>query len=195
ILASAVPGIFSAGADLAELGTLPNDPPARGAFRRTMAEGIEAIAALPMPAIAAVDGGCYGAAVALAIACDLRVAGDGAVFATTPARLGIGYPGSDVARLIARIGQGQAARMLLSADPICADEAHRIGLAELRAPDAGAAARALAGRIAALAPGAVAQLKRTIADPLSPRVAPDFEAAFGAAEFAERLAAFRERAR
>ncbi|MGK6319757.1 enoyl-CoA hydratase/isomerase family protein [Sphingomonas sp. DT-204] len=195
ILSSAVPGSFSAGADLADLGELISDPPARTAFREAMRAGIEAVATLPMPVIAAVDGGCYGAAVALALACDLRIAGDGAMFATTPAKLGIGYPGEDVARLIARIGQGQAARMLLAADPVEADEAHRIGLAELRAPDASAAARSFAERIATLAPEAVRMLKRALADPRSLTAARDFDAAFGGAEFAERLSAFHERKR
>ena len=195
ILSSAVPGSFSAGADLADLGALASDPPARAAFREAMLAGIEAVAVLPVPVVAAVDGGCYGAAVALALAADFRIAGDGAVFATTPAKLGIGYPGEDVARLIDRVGRGQAARMLLAADPIDADEAYRIGLAELRAPHALIAADSFAERITALAPGAVRMLKRTLADPHSPAVARDFDAAFGGAEFAERLTAFRERKR
>jgi enoyl-CoA hydratase len=195
ILASAVPGIFSAGADLSELETLRADPTARPMFREAMRTGIESIAALPMPVIVAVDGGCYGAAVALALAGDFRIAGAGASFATTPAKLGIGYPGEDVARLIERVGQGQAARMLLAADPIDAVEAHRIGLAEFLAPDAGIAASTLAARIAALAPGAVQLLKRTLADPHAAGVAPAFDAAFAGAEFAERLAVFQERKR
>jgi enoyl-CoA hydratase/carnithine racemase len=195
ILSSAVQGSFSAGADLADLAELASDPSARVVFREAMRAGIEAVAALPMPVIAAVDGGCYGAAVALVLASDLRIAGDGAVFATTPAKLGIGYPGEDVARLIDRVGQGQAARMLLSADPIDADEAYRIGLAELRVPDALAAARSFAERIATLAPETVRMLKRTLADPHSSAVTRDFDAAFGGGEFAERLTVFRERKR
>lgn len=195
ILSSAVPGSLSAGADLADLTALASDPPARTAFREAMRNGIEAVAALPMPVIAAVDGGCYGAAVALVLAADLRIAGDGALFATTPAKLGIGYPGEDVARLIDLVGRGQAARMLLAADPIDADEAYHIGLAELRASDALIAADSFAGRIAALAPEAVRILKRTLTDPHSPAVARDFDAAFGGTEFAERLTAFRERKR
>ena len=193
ILASDVPGIFSAGADLAMLATLIDDVPARAAFRLRMRRAVEAIAALPMPVIAAVDGGCYGAAVALTLACDLCVAGDAAVFATTPAKLGIGYPSSDVARLTTRIGRGQASRMLFAADPIDADEAHRIGLADLRAPSAITAAQAQADRIAANAPEAVLLLKATIANPTGSDDA--FDAAFGDAAFTDRLAAFQARKR
>ncbi len=188
ILASDVPGSFCAGADLTDLAILATDEPGRVRFRQAMRGGIDALAALPMPLIVAVDGGCYGAGVALALAADLIVAGDGAIFATTPAKLGIGYPDIDVAHLIARVGRGQASRMLLTAEPIDTDEAHRIGLAELRG-DAGQ----VAGRMANLAPGALRLLKRTIAHPVDGDAA--FDAAFGGSEFTERLTAFRERRR
>src|SRR5262249_44859112 len=103
LLRSDVPVIFSAGADIAEFGTFAGDDATR--FREAMRAGIEAIASLPMPAIAVIDGGCFGAAIALVLACDLRVAGEGASFASTPAKLGLGYPREDVARLIAQIGK------------------------------------------------------------------------------------------
>lgn len=193
LLVSDTPGIFSAGADIGAFEALRADAGARTEFREAMRAAIEALAALPMPCIAVVDGGCYGAAVALALACDLRVAGPDAQFATTPARLGIGYPRADVARLVAAIGRGNAARMLFTGDPIDAAEAHRIGLVELRGTDAGALAHMLAGRIAANGPHAVRLLKRTLDRPDDPALDSAFDAAFGGAEFAEGLAAFRER--
>ena len=193
VLMSDVSGVFSAGADLSTLADLSSDESARAPFRRRMAAAIEGLAGLPMPVIAAVDGGCYGAAVALTLACDICIAGDEAVFATTPAKLGIGYPGSDVARLTARVGRGQAARMLFSALSITANEAVRIGLADLRAANAADAARQLAEQIAANAPNAVRLLKRTLADPANADAG--FDAAFGGEEFAERLTAFRDRKR
>jgi enoyl-CoA hydratase/carnithine racemase len=69
--------------------------------------------------------------VALAMACDLRFAGEGASFAITPAKYGISYPQEDIARLVALVGRGQAARLLLGAGTIDAEEALRIGLADL----------------------------------------------------------------
>ena len=191
MLASDVPGIFCAGADLTTLAPLATDVPGRAAFRGRMAAAIEGLAALPMPLIVAVDGGCFGAAVALTLTADICVAGDGAIFATTPSKLGIGYPGKDVARLAARIGRGQAARMLFSAQPIDADESLRIGLADLRAPDAGIAARALADQIAGNAPDAVRLLKCTLATHSDD----GFDDAFGGDEFVTRLAAFQARKR
>lgn len=190
VLRSGMPGVFSAGADLKEFRQLVSNPAMRTRFRLAMAAGIEAIAALPMPVIAAVDGGCFGAAVAVTLACDIVVAGDDAVFATTPAKLGIGYPANDVARLKARVGAAQASLMLLSGTQIRADEAVRIGLAQRRATDAEAAAMELAKAIAANAPDAVRLLKRMLRDPAAAGHDAAFEDAFGSPAFAARLEAF-----
>jgi len=193
ILRSDMPGIFSAGADIGEFPQLQTDPAARTRFRLAMRAGIETLAALPIPVLAAIDGGCFGAAVALILAADIRIAGDGAQFAVTPARLGLGYPRADVARLAAQVGQGRAAELLFTGEPIDADAAARIGLVEHRAPDAGAAATALAQRIGENAPVAVRQLKRAVRKPVDADLDAAFEAAFGGAELAEGLAAFQAR--
>ncbi len=191
IVRSGAPGIFSAGADLGDLAGLAADPALRHRFRIDMARAFDAIAGLPIATIAAVDGGCYGAGVALAMACDMRVAGDGARFAITPARVGIVYPACDVERLKALVGPGQAARLLATGMTIDADEALAIGLVEERAGSADAAALALAEAIAANARSSVAGLKRILAgDEAADRL---FEEAFGGADFGEGLAAFRER--
>lgn len=191
IVRSAAPGIFSSGADLGDLAGLAADPGLRRRFRIDMARAFDAIAGLPIATIAAVDGGCYGAGVALAMACDMRVAGDAARFAITPAKVGIVYPAGDVARLKALVGPGQAARLLATGMTIDADEALTIGLVEQRARSADEAALALAGTITANARSSVAGLKRILAgDEAADRL---FEDAFGGADFGEGLAAFRER--
>lgn len=191
LIASREPGIFSAGADIGEFAELQRDPARRVEFRKSLSAAIEGIARLPMPVIAAVDGGCFGAAVALALACDLIVAGDGARLAVPPARLGILYPPADVARLVAAVGRGQAARLLYTGDAIDADEARAIGLIHHRAKEALSAARDLAARIAAKAPAAVRGLKLAIDG--APGGEARFDAAFGTTELAEGLAAFRDR--
>jgi enoyl-CoA hydratase len=193
ILRSDVPGIFSAGADVGEFERLQAEPALRARFREAMRAGIEAVAALPVPVIAAIDGGCFGAAVALVLAADIRIAGDRAEFATTPARLGLGYPREDVARLARLVGPGVAATMLFTGDWVKSEEAKRLGLVELRVKKAIELAQALAGTIAANAPGAVRLLKRALAEPDSVALDQAFDDAFGGAEFAEGLAAFRSR--
>lgn len=192
ILRSAMPGVFSAGADLAEFRQLTEDPVRRVRFREAMAAGIEGVAALPMPVICAVDGGCFGAAVALTLACDIVLAGDQAVFATTPARLGLTYPAGDVARLRARVGEGQAGLMLFTGARIDADEAARIGLAHRRVDHAQPAAHEFANVIAANVPEAVRALKAVLRDPDGAGHRQAFDDAFGSDAFRARLGAFLE---
>jgi enoyl-CoA hydratase/carnithine racemase len=190
LLRSGVEGVFCAGADIEELATLADRPADRPAFRVAMRAAIDGLAALPMPVVAAIDGGCFGAGVALALAADLRVAGERARFAVPPARLGIGYPAEDVARLAARIGHGQAARLLFTAATIDATEALRIGLVDLVA-DGTSFARTIAANDRA----ALRQLKATLANPTDSAHAAAFDAAFDSAGFARGVAAFRARDR
>ena len=191
ILRSAAPDIFCSGADIDDLEGLAGDPAMRARFRDDMAQAFDAIVALPIATIAAIDGGCYGAGVALALACDIRIAGDKAAFGITPAKVGIVYPAGDVARLKALVGPGHAARLLLSGMTLDADAALAIGLVEERAKAADGAALALAGTIAANSRPSVAGLKHILAG--GAEAGRLFEDAFGGADFREGVAAFRER--
>jgi len=183
---------FSAGADITEFPALLDDPEARTAFRRAMRDGIEAVADAPMPTAALIEGPCYGAAVALVMACDLRIAGPRAAFAITPAKFGISYPQEDVHRLVALVGQGQAARLLLTARGIDAAEAARIGLVDILAADPAAEAQAVAEAIVAGSTTSQAELRRAIrlaAAGVRTDAEQDrrFEALFGSDELAARL--------
>jgi enoyl-CoA hydratase/carnithine racemase len=110
-------GHFGAGNDIAEFG-------------QAMADAMMAVDHATKPVIAATQGSCYGASVALILAADFRVAAANARFAITPAKLGALYLRSDLHRLIAAIGQGQARRMIYTAVAIEASEAAAIGLVE-----------------------------------------------------------------
>jgi enoyl-CoA hydratase/carnithine racemase len=196
LILSGSPQAFSAGADLSGFPALQSDEAARVRFREAMREGIDGLAASPLPSLALIEGPCFGAGVALALACDVRVAAPAARFAITPARFGISYPQEDVARLVALVGPGQASRLLLSGTAVDAAEAARIGLVDILAEDAPAAALALAQAMAAASAGSHAALKRGIAlaargvarDPEQDSV---FDALFGSADFAARFAALR----
>jgi enoyl-CoA hydratase/carnithine racemase len=187
---------FCAGADLADFAGFAADPERATDFRRRMRAGLDSVRRLPIPTIAAVEGPCYGAGVALAMACDLRVAGEGARFAITPAKFGISYPQEDVARLVALVGAGQASRLLLGAGVVDSAEAARIGLVELVATDIGSLVDGLAQAILANSAHSIAVLKRAVGlaeegtdrDEAQDR---SFDAAFGSEEFHERLAALR----
>ena len=130
IIVSGSGGAFCAGADLGEFGDLSRDETLRVRFRTAMRRGMDALRTLPLPSIAFIDGPCFGAGVALAIACDLRIATQSARFAITPAKMGIGYPQEDVARLVHLVGAGWASRLLFTGEPIDAATAERIGLVE-----------------------------------------------------------------
>lgn len=187
---------FCAGADLADFPSFAADPVNAKAFRLVMRRGLDSVRDLPIATVALVEGPCYGAGVALAMACDLRIAGPGARFAITPAKFGISYPQEDVARLVALVGPGQASRLLLGAGSVDSAEAARIGLVELATAEAGAAVDALAAAIRANSAESVAVLKRAIrlaASGVSQDEEQDrrFDAMFGSAELLERLAALR----
>ena len=162
ILSGEAGGIFCAGADLSSFDRFRHEPEARAEFRQAIRSGLDRLRDLPIPTIALVEGGSYGAGVAVAIACDIRVAGPGAQFATTPAKLGISYPQEDVHRLVSLVGTGQAARLLFGAQVVDAREAERIGLVELFAEDAPEAAEALARSIAGNELQSLRTLKRSI---------------------------------
>lgn len=189
---------FCAGADLDDFAAMQDDAEARTRFRAAMRSALERLAAMAIPTIAAIDGACFGAGVALALACDLRVAGAGASFAITPAKFGISYPQEDVARLTGLVGPGQAARLLLSAGSIDAAEAARIGLVEIFGESAHAEAETLARAIAAGSAASHRTLKRGVALAARGVTGDDeqdatFDDLLGSDEFAGRLAAARRR--
>lgn len=191
MLRSRVTGVFSAGADITEFDRFRTSPADRIEFRQTMRSAIDAVALLPMPTLVVIDGGCFGAAVALALACDVRIGGNAASFAVPPAKLGIAYPADDVSRLVRTVGAGQAALMLYAGGSVDADAAFRSGLLDIRVPVAEAAATVLAGQIAANAPTAVRTLKSLMRG--DAHADQRFDDMFDGAELEEGLAAFRER--
>ena len=188
------PQAFSAGADLGDFAAMSGDQGAAAAFRQAMRRGIEAVAACPIPTIALIEGPCFGAGVALALACDLRLAGAGARFAITPAKIGISYPQEDVFRLVSLVGRAQAAKLLYTGTAIGRDEALRIGLADSPAEELDAVVSALLAND----PASLATLKRGIAlaaAGVSTDAAQDatFDALVAAPALAERLAARKPR--
>jgi len=199
LLASSTPGVFCAGADIAEFGAMSGDPVWRRANRLAIRATQRALAGCPIPTIAVVDGDCVGGGCGMAMACDLRVAAPTARFGITPAKLGLVYPLHDVALLVALVGPAQAKRILFTGALLDAPEAQRIGLADQLADAPEAAARTLALDIAANAPSSHRGNKALVARAVAGDTDDDdasaalFEAAFDGPDFAEGLAAFRDR--
>ena len=153
---------FCAGADVRALHELG----AEGAlaFMAYGQEIFDRIAASPKPTIAAVNGYALGGGLELAMACDIRIVAEGAGFGQPEITLGSipGWGGTQ--RLPLLVGLGRARELILTGRIIDAAEAERIGLVNQVVPAAElmTAARAMAERIAALPPIALALAKDAI---------------------------------
>ena len=153
---------FVAGADIAEMSGFTAEE--AKAFSQKGNDIFRRIETFPVPIIAAVNGYALGGGCELAMACDLRIASENAVFGQPEAGLGItpGFGGTQ--RLARLVGPGMAKQMIFTCRSIRAGEALRIGLVnavyppEELIPEAEKAALA----IAANAPIAVRACKRAV---------------------------------
>ncbi len=155
ILTGAGEKAFVAGADV---NVLAVQTPVAGKETSILGQRVlDLIENLGKPVIAAVNGYALGGGCELAMACTLRVASENARFGQPEVKLGLmpGYAGTQ--RLPRLVGKGRALEIILSGEPVTAQEAYRIGLANQVVPakDLMAAAEALARKILANAPLAV----------------------------------------
>ena len=118
---------FCAGADISEL--LAERPHGVPSFMDVNMAAETALATLPKPVVAVLQGDVVGGGCALAIDCDIRIAVRGARFGITPSKLGIVYPSASLERAVRLLGPA-AKRLLYTGDLIDADEAWRIGLVD-----------------------------------------------------------------
>jgi 2-(1,2-epoxy-1,2-dihydrophenyl)acetyl-CoA isomerase len=193
---------FCVGQDVSQF---PRDAEAVGdLLRRWFNPAVEAVRSLPKPVLAAVNGAAAGAGLALAMACDIRLAAQSARL--VPAFLGIGLvPDSGLSHTLPRlIGPAAALDWLVSNRAMAAEEAAQLGLVNRVVED-----EQLAGEVAALAAAlasgptaAIAMTKaliedsgrRSFADQLEQEAAMQARAAAGD-DFAEGVAAFLEKRR
>lgn len=153
------------------------------------------------PVIAAVEGFAYGAGTALALACDRIVASTQSVFATSFTGVGLAGDMGIFASLPARVGPALARQMLLLPRRIPGAEAHQLGMVDALAEPGDVLRHAIADaeRIAEGPPLAMGVIKTMLASwPRDPLQVLDAEidaqtALFDTEDFAEGVAAFRER--
>jgi enoyl-CoA hydratase/carnithine racemase len=192
-------GNFAAGADIEEFDTVFANRTNARAYAADMAAATRAIEAFPIPVIAMIEGLCIGAGVAVALACDLRLAGTNARFAVTPAKLGLMYSLADTKRLTDAVGFSAAKDLLFTARTIDASRAARIGLIDEVCEKLDLTVAERARSIAGASPWSVAKAKAVVRKIASGVLAEDeetrgwFTDAIETTDFREGLAAFRAR--
>lgn len=130
VVYSTTPGVFAAGADIAEM----VDRDADAALRGINSGLFERLEAHRWPTIAAVDGPAYGGGCELTLACDLRVASPRARFAQPELGLGIVAGAGANWRLPQTVGLPTARRMLYAGEVLDADAALAAGLVDALHP-------------------------------------------------------------
>jgi enoyl-CoA hydratase/carnithine racemase len=115
---------FASGADIAQL----KERGVADALRRINAAIFRRLEEQPIPAIAAIKGYCLGGGCELAMACDLRIAGETAKLGQPEVSLGIMPGAGAVQRLPKLVGLGLAKELIFTGRILDAKEAERIGL-------------------------------------------------------------------
>jgi enoyl-CoA hydratase/carnithine racemase len=195
---------FSAGYDI---GSIPDESFARDAealVAHPFQAAMEALSAHPWPTVAAINGHCLGGGLELALRCDLRLCAEGAKLGMPPAKLGLIYGHTGLAKFIEVIGAARTRELFLTGRNVEAERAEQIGLVHDVASGAELESRALelASEIAANAPLAMRGNKHTIealvANPvLSEELERELvglrESCFTSEDFREGIRAFAEK--
>jgi enoyl-CoA hydratase len=190
---------FIAGADIAEFAErTPVQQRAVMEERRIF----DAVAELPKPVIAMINGFALGGGCELALACDMRIAARSARLGQPEIKLGIIPGGGGTQRLPRLIGVGNAMRLILTGELINAEEAARLGLVDLVVEDADLATQTMeiARAMAAHSPLTLRLAKTAVRAseemPLAAGLAFErelFITAFGSNDKREGVAAFLEK--
>ena len=189
---------FIAGTDIAQFRSFTSGEDGI-AYEKKMEGYVSGLETLPMPTLAVVEGFAIGGGLAIAMACDLRIATPGARFGLPIARtLGNCVSMANYARLVAALGASRAKKMLLLAENLGAEEAFAAGfLAEIvPAEDVDARIAELCDRLAHHAPITMRVSKEAIRRLLGAGL-PDGDdlvrACFGSEDFRTGVNAFLEK--
>jgi len=164
--------------------------------------GINALAAIPQPVVAAIEGSAHAAGLEIALACDIRVAAADASFAMPETSLGTVPRGGGTQRLPRYVGKSKAMEMLLTGRMMDAEEAERAGLvSRIVAKDSLLdEAVKVAGRIAGLSRPSVFMAKESVNRAYESSLAEGirferrmFHSTFGTEDQKEGMAAFIEK--
>ena len=127
VVLRAPPGckVWSAGHDISELPNAGRDPLGWGDSLRVL---VRAIQTFPSPVLCLLEGGVWGGACEVSMACDILIAAPNTTFAITPAKLGIPYNLSGLLTLVNNVPLAVAKEMLFTGQPIPASQALNLGI-------------------------------------------------------------------
>ncbi len=194
VIASSIPVVFSAGADIKAFTAM--DEAAGEELIHTGHALLRDLGTAPVATIAAVNSIAFGGGCEVAMACDVRIAAEAAVFGQPEIKLGIipGFGGTQ--RLPRLVGPNRALEMNLVGDAVLSEEALELGLVNRVVPDHELLETALmwARKLAGQAPVAVGQIKQVshkgdLDEGIEAEKA-GFAAAFGSADAKEGIGAF-----
>jgi len=174
IVLSGAGKVFCAGGDLGWMkAQIKADRPTRMREARKLAEMLQALNTMPTPLIGRVHGGSFGGGVGMACVCDVAIADEDTKFGLTETRLGI-IPATIGPYVVARMGEGNARRVFMSARKFGAQEAASLGIVARTVPsgDLDAAIEAEVAPYLSVAPGAVGAAKALVRA-LGPRIDDD----------------------
>ncbi|KAA5598192.1 enoyl-CoA hydratase [Blastochloris sulfoviridis] len=194
-------GPFASGADISEFETVRATAEGARAYEAANAEAFAGLSRAAKPTVAMIRSFCLGGGLGLAIATDLRIAGDSAEFGIPAGRLGVGYPPDAMVQVVAALGPMRAKELFFTARRIKAPEALQAGLLTRVVADdtLEAEVRQLAESIAANAPLTLRAAKAAInaSAGLDDRVPAALralaDACFDSADYAEGRIAFLEK--
>ncbi len=160
-------GMFCAGGNLQRLQANRREPPeVQAQSIDGLHNWIDAIRTYPKPVIAAVEGAAAGAGFSLALACDMIVAAEDAIFVMSYSKVALSPDGGGSWSLARALPRALASELLMGGERINAQRLHDLGLVNSVAPRGTALGEALrlAARLNALAPNALASIKELIND-------------------------------
>jgi enoyl-CoA hydratase/carnithine racemase len=186
--------MFSSGMDAGDLEAICQDPDSLRAWRERILAIWNLCDRMAKPTIAQIHGACLGGAAELALACDLRVVADDAVFGLVETRIGLLPDLGGCSRLPAIVGLGRAKELIMCSKFVDGTEAERIGLANRVAPldELDAATDLLVGDLLGCAPLAVGLAKGIIDASALPALAETLEQEVTAQELCASSEDFRE---
>jgi enoyl-CoA hydratase/carnithine racemase len=197
--------VFSAGYDIGNLEDQQFEESAERLVAHPFHDAIEALEAYRYPVVGEINGHAIGGGLELALTCDIRLAARGAKLGMPPARLGLIYSHTGLAKFIDACGVANTAELFFVGDNVATERGARMGLVNevVDRDQLEERVLALAGSIAANAPLSLEGNKRVIralrARPLPPEVERELialrESCFRSEDFREGVRAFAEKRR